>query len=944
MIDVRLYVDGQRVDLDNNSLIVLSYTLDDTTNPTIVKNSFSKSVTLPSTKNNDLIFGNMRSLNARVAPSVGFSPLVRTPFQLFSNGELIESGYVQLKEIVTKGGISSYKVTLFGGLGDFFYSLMYDADGNKRTLADLDYGIVGATDSESEMDFAITKEIVNASWAVVGDGRNTLDEAITFIPAYNGLGKDFDNEHALINTYRLPSALPTRYSNNGKTYSLLNGYGLATLPKPLNEWEVQDLRSYRQRPALSVRMLMQALATPANNGGYKVVLDDTFFNEENPLYHDAYITLPMLGNERSEVDRSIDVTLPNITLTAGVTLGDVVSANYELPSILPQNTPIQVSIPITLEILPRSADVSQLYDSIYQPNPTGGRPYYVNSWIVVQAVAKNTQNNVVGVSNIYSFSTSDHNFLSYLDEGLIEGYTPLNSSQSTAYSHVQGTYELGNGRYIFNDEAKNNTFPIPINFFKNATSEVRVEVRAQRVFSSTWGSVFNNDSDEAAFYFPRRSYERFATASRDGYSYLGRTQGEFTDSKIVAATENLPAVASGSKVTKRLLLSTEATPADYLLSYAKLFGLRFIKDKYEKKVTITRSNYFTGRIHDITQRIDRDSDIKITPSVFDKRIMRLALNTPDTYFTRKYKEAQGVDYAQKRIDTGYGFNSETEDVYKDSIFNTAVPCRIVSPAFYTYSDTKGRQVPSIWAYNFDFALADISGGTSVDKLDTYSEYQRTSNSIDNTRSIPFSDVKGYDATPKMCYFDMKDDLQESVDIANNLVIFCGRVTPRNASGHAITYYLTDDQPEMLQLNGRPCYLVTATAINAAGSNIAIIRSSLPQFLSVRLINNKVYDSFDFAVSKENYLGEDIDYSESNTLYNRYWQGYYEDRMDVNTRIVECMVNLDGMRVDGDTLRDFYYFDGAYWLLNKIIDYDPQTMKLTKCQFVKVKNISTYQGQ
>ena len=210
-----------------------------------------------------------------------------------------------------------------------------------------------------------------------------------------------------------------------------------------------------------------------------------------------------------------------------------------------------------------------------------------------------------------------------------------------------------------------------------------------------------------------------------------------------------------------------------------------------------------------------------------------------------------------------------------------------------------------------------------------------------TLSQPLFAVKGYDATPKMCYFTMKDDKQEMVDIANNLVVFCGRVAPKDVQGRAVTYLLTDDIPEMLQLNGKVCYLVTRSPVNGAGDTIAIIRSTLPQFLSIRLVGNKVYDSFEFAVSKENYLGEAISYAEEQTIYSRFWESYYEDRMDVNTRIVECMVNLDGMKVDGEALRDFYYFDDAYWLLNKIVDYNPQSLALTKCQFVKVKNLNTY---
>lgn len=933
MIDIRLYIDGQRADLDNDSLIVLSYTLDDTENPTIVKNSFSKSITLPSTRANDSIFATMRSIRTRITPSQGFSPLVRTPFQLFSNGELIESGYVQLNDVTTKKGIATYKITLFGGLGDFFYNLMYDEDGNKRTLADLDYGIEGAADSESEMDFAITKDVVNASWGAVGSGRNTLGEAITFVPAYNGIGDDFDAEHAVINNIRLGVTLPTSYTNGGKTFTTLNGYGLATLPKALNEWEVRDLRSYMQRPALSVRMLMQAMANPANNGGYTVELDPDFFNEENTLYHDAYITLPMLSGERENATEGIDLTLSDITLNEDLTVDTTSTPFYTLPSEA-SNAQVRVSIPITLRVQSSQREVPILYDSIYQPTPSGAAPYNVNSWIVVQAEAQDGAGNIVGSSNIYSFATSKQGF-PYLNTDQVDGYTPLNS-EAVGYTRVQGEYTLTNGEYIFLDAQGNNTFPIEINFFNGNTATIRVGLRVQRVFSKSWAMVFGVQPKNE-LYFPHPSYQSFNTAYYDGYRCRG------SNTAVVAATvslntEGLPAVATGSKITKRTLLSTDSTPADYLLSYAKLFGLRFIRDKYDKKVTITRDNFFTGRIHDITDRIDRDGDIKVTPNVFSKRIMRLALKTPETYYSKKYKDVHGVDYAQKRVDTGYGFNADVEEVYKSSVFSGAVPCRTVSPLFYRFYSPDGEQVPPIFAHNIEYALAN---GSTSGELNKYSQTIQASQTVDMTLSQPLFAVKGYDATPKMCYFSMKDDKQEPADVANNLVVFCGRVTPKDAQGRPIMYWLTDDLPEMLQLNGKVCYLVTQVPVDGENNTIAILRTTLPQFLSIRLIGNKVYDSLEFAVSKENYLGEAVSYTEEQTLYSRFWEGYYEDRMDVNTRIVECMVNLDGMKVDGEALRDFYYFDDAYWLLNKIVDYNPQSMALTKCQFVKVKNLSTY---
>lgn len=930
MTDIRLYISDILADLDNESIVSFTFALDDTDNPTIVKNSFSKSITLPSTANNDLIFGGMHDSGALIIPDDGFSPFVRTPFKLYADGELIESGYVQLKEVTTDKGVSKYKVDLFGGLGDFFYSLMYDKDGEKRTLADLDYGIEGATDVESEMDFTISKEAVNNSWKALGNGRNDLSEAITFVPAYNGVSDAIDCSHAVVNSVGLNASVPRNYTNGGKSYAMFKGYGLAEFPKELNEWEVNDLRSYLQRPALSVRSLFGAIRKPANNGGYEVVLDPLFFNEENVLYHDAYITLPMLqGTDEDAEAKESELYLQSISL------GDKTSADIRNSlrlSAAAASSTIKVTIPVSLQIFPELNDVAKLYDccTFAIAEEFGADIRAVNSAVLVQASITDSTGRSY-TSAVHIFSSRPEGF---------SAASGTNLGNTSSIVRIKGAYNKDGNGYTFADANGNNTFPIEMSMFMNTATSITVTVRVQKVYDAYTNSAFK---DYKSFY----ATQSVAVAQYDdAIAYNGRYTSPMyfnsDNSKVAQVDRGLATISSGVKVTKKLLLSTDATPADYLLSYAKLFGLRFKRDKYDKKITITH-NYFSGEVYDIRDRIDR-SNISIKPNVFDKRIMRLALTTPDTYYAKKYEKAHGVPYAQKRVDTGYAFNAEVEEIYSNNVFTTAVPCRALSTLYYKQRNSRGAVVPSPFALDMKFLLPAVEGVASAEQTDNYGETVNPVTNVVMSSATPYYSVKGYDTMPKMCYFDKSDDVHEGVDVANNLVVWCGNVAVNDAKGEAIDYWLTDDLPEMVKLNGQACYIITQSAENQNAETIAIKRNTLPQFLSVRLIGNKVYDTFEMAKSKENYLGADIDYPEEVTLYNRFWQGFYADRMDVNTRIVECMVNLDGMRVDADITRHFYFFDNAYWLLNRVSDYNPASSALVKCQFIKVKNKDTYKAE
>lgn len=946
MKQINLYIAAERVDMATDSIIALTYALEDTSNPTIVKNMFSKSIDLPGTPRNNRIFGHFYELTRRVSLSadidsgVGFNPLKRVPFSLYVEAELIEQGYMQLNRVTMHGRMPWYTVTLYGGLGDFFYNLHYDSNGDKRTLATLDFGITGATSADTEMDFTITKERVAASWSVVGGGRNTLAEVITHVPAYNGVPRDFDSEHAMVNMETNEIGLPTTASDNGTQYSTYQGYALAEFKSPLDEWEVRDLRSYLQRPALSVRSLIQAMCNPRNNGGYTVNLDSTFFNEDNPLYHDAYITLPMLNAEGDREDVRTPIASTSTDFIGGD--GNIYEHSVRLADVLPIDsyqtaTAVKVTVPLSLRVV-ADIDAGSLYTDVtryeVKDKEVGGGIYVptiepvstMYSAIVAKLLIIDMDSGDILTASPYMALSNEGAFAQDwavfapgddIDRGVINIVGQFNRVSDT-------------DSFIFEDAEGSNTFPLEATFIKGDTSNIRVAVNVQRAYKvadNVWSSY---PGKLAAI----QSY--IGDMSAD-VPVSGLSIGIITDnSGVVFTTSPLPGISSGSKITKAMLLSGDATPADYLLSYAKLFGLRFMKDVATKTITIT-SRYFTGEILDIDRRVNRGADIVITPNVFDTKFLRLALDMPDTQLAKRYRADYGLDYAQKRVDTNYGFNNETKDIYDGNVFKAAIPCLATSRLFYNFRTSEGVSVYPPIAQGLTLSLFN---GSSADGIASYGLDIPSREYIDTTKTIAIGPEPGHDNVAKMCYFDMSDDQRDPVDMANNLVIYCGHVPLTDNQGTAISYYLTDDIPAMITLNGQPCYILTDSVYDNNNDNIAIPVARLPQFLSVRLINGRVWQSFDFAVPKELYIGN-VDYSEAVTLYDRYWADLYSDRVDADTRRVSAEVDLNGLVVSAEMLRKFYYFDGAYWLLIKIEDYNPAGSGLTRCEFIKVKNTRNY---
>lgn len=191
---------------------------------------------------------------------------------------------MQLNDISIQENNITYNITLYGGIGDFFYGLKYKEDGTEKTLADLRFFVEDNSGNvlpeNEELDFEVTKTLVAQSFEKdYNYGGNKLLDYIAFVPAYNGIYEDFDSGKCLINTSGSQSEIfPTTAPGGYTTY---NGYGLASLEKDYTEWEMRDLRSYHQRPAIKVDKLIETICRQENSG-YNVTYDPSFFNANNP--------------------------------------------------------------------------------------------------------------------------------------------------------------------------------------------------------------------------------------------------------------------------------------------------------------------------------------------------------------------------------------------------------------------------------------------------------------------------------------------------------------------------------------------------------------------------------------------------------------------------------------------------------------------------------------
>lgn len=103
--NISLYLNGQLAELGENPDIQFNYAVTDHTNPTVIKNSYSKTVSLPGTPTNERIFSQLSKLDRtqHFGRTDYWNPSQRVSFSILNNGTLVEEGYAKIDNIIKTG-------------------------------------------------------------------------------------------------------------------------------------------------------------------------------------------------------------------------------------------------------------------------------------------------------------------------------------------------------------------------------------------------------------------------------------------------------------------------------------------------------------------------------------------------------------------------------------------------------------------------------------------------------------------------------------------------------------------------------------------------------------------------------------------------------------------------------------------------------------------------
>lgn len=820
-----------------------------------------------------------------------FNPMKRVDFQLYVDEMVVERGYCQLTAINRKGRNYTFSLSLFGGLGEFFYNLQTSDEGEKKTLADMDWS--------EDLSFRINAAKVQDVWDDMIAG--TLP-TVGFVPMHNGVPDAVDAKKILVKGGGIPSSI----TDGADTYTTKDGYVLASAGRKYTEWEIGggDLRSYLQRPAIRLKSFLDTCFNPANNGGWTVIQDSAFFDESNPYYSKTYILLPQLNVEESTEDVCDDGTVNAIaqlmptrqatdTLTP-VSSCMVISGNEVDLSAQASNAYLTLSLPVKTMLL-NMTDYGDLYMNYRISGTT------LLESFAYQAVAYDEDGNFLATSPRYVFCCKNHH--GEVPTAALVKPTPV---EATSDALIEGVWKYESGNYVFRqDDTNADTFALVIDRIPRPSSSLH-KVHVQVIFSRSV-SFYDFNTHRKGSSRGRIDNTGGSIINMGTMFQMNVLSGSNNYLKLVEPTQ----YASDSLVSQDALLnSLEVTPLELLLSVTKTFGLMWLQDNKEKNVRVmTRPVFYTGEINDIHDRVDYNNGVKVTPVAAESNIYTLENEYPETDLSQAYLSDYGRVYGGVRLRVGYDFGKEKVEMMEKVELKGYVEGALSGSGYWSYSNGNGS-LPSAIADGLKVTYYRESGGQTYTKDAEYNLFTVTSVAKKNS--------------PAMGVACMSDDGEEKgVEIAPSLVLLAeGKMS--------VSAHLSDDLSAMAVLNNSPCWIYDESR--------AVAR--IPNFRRVATYSGETF-SLDFGTPRETYYLQEIALAPEQAVYHRYWKKYLEDLLDQDTKKVECWVVFPPHLDMKQEMRKFYLFDRTLWVLNKVTDYDATKEQSVKCEFIRVNDKQSY---
>lgn len=611
--------------------------------------------------------------------------------------------------------------------------------------------------------------------------------------------------------------------------SLIDGKYSLVETEDSTTWLRQNFQTDMMPLGLRYSEIIKACTRPENNGGYTVNLDPSFFNDKNPYWKDLFVLFEQPAQEYSENAENV---------YKGLSLGE--TKKYTSKG----STTVQV-------------------------NPTANSEVWSvdgNSLVTDKTILNNKLN--ISLKPRAEFSSN----LIYVDDVLIGNpetrfkttvtvkvtNPDTNETVETQLVWSSGTELEDTGGYLYYPK-KETTLVIPRNWLKVAfTYTIAFSDKLRVTYKSTASG--GTTTFTCNVLFPGQSDSLILNTS---YVDVNATQYEY------------------SQYTKKDLLGSSDTPLDYLLSFSKMFNLRFYQHPGSKIIDILSwDNWFTDKV-DIQDWIDY-SNYQSIPKVSDSKELHFGIEPDENTTVEEYLKVNS------------------------SVFDRTVPINPDSTSTEEYLDTNLKLG----------SRANLTGYYSVRPVNNLAYYGFDSPDSYKVGYLQDDELKTVDQNLARQIGNQRYTVLELSEVKNTIVLRCG-TSVNNYGGESGKYPIAISRTSrlMVQYAGKPCFVGGFDLGASEGSTDVILSCPIKytyQIPCFDVVSNTQGSGVSLSFSNVHYRSLNVSSNLFDTRFRLMLDQIYSRPLQVKTK-----VHWKAM----PQLRQLYYFNNTFWMISEVSNYN-----------------------
>jgi hypothetical protein len=975
---------GLALDLYDSVPIPITFSILDIREPEKRRTSWSKTITIPGTKNNNRIFSHVYEIGqdgwvtiGNTTVYEGFNPNLRKECIVMNDGVQVMKGNLQLKKIKRdKDGNIEYEIALNGDLTSLFY------DVGTTKLADLDL---------SEWDHAWSKENIENSWYGVNKKSNgssytsiangTARRIVSlFRDATTGrLGVETAFNHGLLEddwVYINPYTGTTGSSGGGTSWAylvaakgewvvtkrisatrfvvnyfypiaLMNSGASVTVPNaapyesfcykrtatgkgyvyPLISWgDEYDYNSFavtNMAPAFYVKGIFDKIMSETNSTYQSTFLNSEFF--KRLILTQKKTSYDLTPAELNDRKFCVGLTSSYLNKLAGLNTGKPVQT-YLYPAYT--SSLVTLTPQTSANYVPFKKEDGGIMGTTVSFYDAPGSTASVKNWDETQYKW------IVKESGEYSL-TANLKISAWIDMNGYEG-SPADGTAS---------FVQNNPLYEYRPRASFNNPSGPIGQNNTGIYIISKIMRKRNGFVEEIGSSGKSfDMNGNAVY----------ASNNPNWKWFGRYQPASWENTTLSVPSSKTYFAEGDEVWVQVQSYVQAKSGQYSGSSAATnksgVGFHEIYNPPGNDDPLERSDiladfYFRTEassfiISNPNSTASEGSQIPVSsilPRDMACKDFLLSVIKMFNLHIESDKQIERLYYIEPRdtyYKTGSGGITDYVDwsskVDKDSV--DIIPMGELIAKYYTFQN---KEENDFWNKKF-----------KEDRGRSYSKYTKEVNNdfLKNESKIEIplgttmmiNNPDGSDVV--MPAIIQKEANTAAKPVSNSLprMLIWGGLRPYTAQRGMYIINLNNAQGAQVGWE-----MLSSIAVAGATAATSSVYTTYPYAGTVDSPIDPQYDINWYNMEQGDFVYWDNARWTNENLYNKYWSNFINEISDPSSKVIVAKLRLLNKDIYNLDFRKIYVIDGHYLRLQKIIDYDPVNDGMTTCEFLKLKSPSKY---